>query len=64
VRYIVKDKTVQLGGTNRRGEVIGPISFSKGYYETKDDDEIELLDGLATEPDHPVGFDPKDKGEK
>jgi hypothetical protein len=58
------DKTVRITGANRRGDALGPISFEKGYYETKDADEIELLDGLASDPDHPVGFDPKDKEAK
>ncbi|MGH2373044.1 MAG: hypothetical protein ACRDIC_06140 [bacterium] len=55
------EKTVQITGANKKGDALGPISFSKGFYETEDEDEIALLDALATDPDHPVGFDPKNK---
>lgn len=54
-------KDIQITGTGRGGKSLGPITFEKGSYDTKDDDEIALLDGLATDPDHPVGFDQKDK---
>lgn len=60
MRYTA-DKTIQITGANSKGDALGPISFSKGFYETKDPDEIMLLDSLATDPAHPVGFDPKDK---
>lgn len=53
-------KDVTLSGVGRNGAAL-EVSFEKGYYETKDEDEIALLDRLATDPDHPVGFDPKDK---
>jgi hypothetical protein len=56
-------KDIQITGSNSKGDAIGPIKFDKGYYETKKRDEIELLDSLATDPNHPVGFDPKDKEE-
>jgi len=60
VRYKAKDKTVQVGGNNSKGEVVGPISFKTGSYTTTDDDEIALLDTCATDPDNPIGFDPKE----
>jgi hypothetical protein len=55
-------KDIRISSTNRDGEAF-EFDFSKGYIETRDEDEIEILDRLATDPDHPVGFDPKDKGE-
>lgn len=39
------------------------VDFAKaknGVYETKDPDEIRLLDAVAEQPDNPVGFDPKE----
>jgi hypothetical protein len=60
MKYSTKDKTVEIEGPNNRGEVIGPISFKTGSYTTTKPDEIALLDALATDPDNPIGFDPKD----
>jgi hypothetical protein len=60
VRYKAK-KDVEVGGNNAKGEVVGPISFKTGSYETKKDDEIALLDAVATDPDNPIGFDPKER---
>ena len=60
MRYKAKDKTVQVGGNNAKGAVVGPISFKTGSYTTTDDDEIALLDTCATDPDNPIGFDPKE----
>jgi hypothetical protein len=57
------DKDVEVGGTTREGKPVS-ISFSKGSYSTKKDDEVAILDALATDPSNPIGFDPKDKGEK
>jgi hypothetical protein len=56
-------KDVLISSTGKGGDAF-EFDFSKGYIETKDEDEIEVLDRLATDPDNPVGFDPKDKGEK
>lgn len=55
-----KAKAVEVSGANAKGEVVGPISFKTGTYATTDPDEIALLDGLATDPDNPIGFDPKE----
>ena len=55
------NKNVQVGGNNGKGEVVGPISFKNGTYTTTDDDEIALLDACATDPDNPIGFDPKER---
>jgi hypothetical protein len=60
VRYKAKNKNVRVGGNNAQGEVVGPISFKNGTYTTTDDDEIALLDACATDPDNPIGFDPKE----
>ena len=54
-------KDVQVAGNNGKGEVVGPISFKSGSYTTTDDDEIALLDACATDPDNPIGFDPKER---
>lgn len=54
-------KDVVVGGTGPGGVPVGPISFSKGTYTTKDEDEIALLDAVAEDPDNPVGFDPKER---
>jgi hypothetical protein len=62
LRYTSKDKTVRISTTGRDG-VSFEFDFSKGYIETKDEDEIEVLDALATDPTHPIGFGQKDKGE-
>jgi hypothetical protein len=59
VRYKAK-KDVQVGGNDSKGEVVGPISFKTGSYITTDDAEIALLDACATDPDNPIGFDPKE----
>ena len=60
MRYKSRDKTVEIEGPNRLGEVLGPISFKSGSYSTSDPDEIALLDELATDPANPIGFDPKE----
>ena len=60
MRYKARDKTVLVSGTNLKGEAVGPISFKTGSYTTTDDDEIALLDACATDPDNPIGFDPKE----
>ena len=59
MRYVAP-KDVQVSGANAKGAVVGPISFAKGYYETKKEDEIALLDACATDPANPIGFDPKE----
>lgn len=59
MRYKAR-KDVAVSGANRKGEVIGPISFKTGSYSTTDPDEIALLDELATDPNNPIGFDPKE----
>jgi hypothetical protein len=61
VKYASKDKTVEVSGGTRDGKAIGPISFKSGSYTTSKADEIELLDALATDPDNPIGFDPKEE---
>jgi len=61
MKYASKDKTVEVSGGNSKGEVLGPISFKSGSYTTSNDDEIALLDALATDPDNPIGFDPKEE---
>ena len=61
MKYATKDKTVEVSGGNSNGEVLGPISFKSGSYTTNKPDEIALLDGLATDPDNPIGFDPKEE---
>ena len=61
MKYASKDKTVEISGANAKGEVLGPISFKSGSYTTSNPDEITLLDGLATDPDNPIGFDPKEE---
>ena len=53
-------KDVEVESAGRGGAVVGPISFDKGYYETSDEDEITVLDACATDPDNPIGFDPKE----
>jgi len=63
VRYKSRDKTLEVSGANRYGEVIGPISFKTGSYSTTDPDEISLLDELATTKDNPIGFDPTEAKE-
>ena len=60
MRYKAK-KDVLVSGTNPKGEAVGPISFKTGSYSTTDDDEIALLDTCATDPDNPIGFDPKEE---
>lgn len=60
MRYKTRDKTVEVSGVNRYGEVLGPISFKTGSYTTTDPDEIAFLDELATAKGHPIGFDPKE----
>jgi len=62
VRYKAR-KDVEVEGPNRKGEVIGPISFKTGSFSTTDPDEIALLDELATDPNNPIGFDPKEAKE-
>lgn len=64
MRYKTRDKTVEVGGSNRYGEAIGPISFKTGSYTTTDPDEIAFLDELATAKGHPIGFDPKEAKEE
>ena len=64
MRYKTKDKTVEVSGATRSGETVGPISFKTGSYTTTDPDEIALLDGLATDPANPIGFDPKEAKEE
>jgi hypothetical protein len=59
VRYRAS-KDVQVSGANAKGDAVGPIKFTKGSYETKDEDEIALLDACATDPANPIGFDPKE----
>jgi hypothetical protein len=59
VRYKAR-KDVEVEGPNAKGEVIGPISFKTGSYSTTDPDEITLLDALATDPNNPIGFAPKE----
>ena len=59
MRYVAP-KDVEVSGTNPRGETIGPISFKTGHYATRKQDEIALLDELATDPNNPIGFDPKE----
>ena len=59
MRYKAK-KDVLVSGTNSKGEAVGPISFKTGSYATTDDDEIALLDTCATDPNNPIGFDPKE----
>ena len=60
-KYLSKDKTVVVSGTGSKGEAVGQISFEKGYYSTKDEAEIAVLDDLALLPGSPVSFDQKDK---
>lgn len=60
MRYKAK-QAVTISGTNSKGEAVGPIQFKNGVYTTTDDDEIALLDTCATDPDNPIGFDPKEK---
>ena len=60
MRYKTRDKTVEVSGATRNGEVVGPVSFKTGSYSTTDPDEIALLDELATTKDNPIGFDPKE----
>ena len=57
MKYLCKDKTAIVSGTGPKGEAVGPITFEKGYYSTKDDAEIGVLDALALLPDSPVSFD-------
>lgn len=57
--YKSKDKTLELSGTNSKGEEVR-VSFSKGSYTTNDDDEVALLDACATDPTHPIAFDQKE----
>jgi len=64
LRYKTRDKTVEVGGSTRYGETIGPISFKTGSYSTTDPDEIAFLDELATSKDNPIGFDPKEAKEE
>jgi hypothetical protein len=61
VLYKSKDKTVEIQSTNAKGETVGPVSFKTGRYSTTDEDEITMLDACATDPDNPIGFDPKEE---
>lgn len=58
--YKVRDKTVEVSGVNNAGEEVH-ISFSKGSVTTKKDDEIAILDALATDPASPIAFDQKEE---
>jgi hypothetical protein len=59
MRYVATPDVI-VSGTNQKGAAVGPISFKKGYYETKKADEIALLDECATDPNNPIGFNPKE----
>ena len=59
MRYVAP-KDVEVSGANGKGDVVGPISFKTGSYSTRKPDEIALLDELATDPNNPIGFDPKE----
>lgn len=59
-RYLAKDKTVIVSGTGSKGQAVGPITFEKGSYTTKDEAECAVLDALALLPDSPVSFDQKE----
>jgi hypothetical protein len=52
-------KDIEVSSAGPKGEEIR-ISFSKGSYVTKDEVEVEILDRLATDPNNPIGFDPKE----
>lgn len=59
-KYLSKDKTVVVSGTGPLGEAVGPFTFEKGSYTTKDEAEVSVLDALALLPDSPVSFDQKE----
>jgi len=58
--YTCKDRTLEVSGTNAKGEEVR-VSFAKGTYTTKKDDEVALLDACATDPTHPIAFDQKEE---
>ena len=57
--YRCKDKTLEVSSCNNQGEEVR-VSFAKGSYTTKDEDEVALLDACATDPTHPIAFDQKE----